>query len=94
MEQGVEQAQGKKGCCSQKGSKRNWRSKDGFDIRHEDTQFKVCSAHFLSCWLQLSDWMNLRRYFEFRTFNIVRIGIDYGNVGSWTKCIFYYAMAR
>jgi hypothetical protein len=39
----------------------------------------------LPCWfpvllwgLQLSDWMNLSRDFEFGTFNIVETAIDYG----------------
>ena len=38
--------------------------------------------------------MNLRRDFEFWTFNIVEIAIDYGDFGSWAKCIFSYAMAK
>ena len=46
------------------------------------------------CELQLSDWMNLRRVLELWTFNIVESAIDYGGFGSWTKCIFYYAMGR
>jgi hypothetical protein len=38
--------------------------------------------------------MDLRRDFELWTFNIVETAIDYGDFGSWTKCTFYYAMAR
>ena len=38
--------------------------------------------------------MNLRKYFVLCTFNIVETAIDYGDFGSWTKCIFYYAVAR
>ena len=41
--------------------------------------------------LQLSDWMNVGRDSELKTFNIAETAIDFG---SWTKCIFYYAMAR
>ena len=37
--------------------------------------------------------MDLRRNFELWTFNIVETGIDYGNFGSWTKCIFFLSMA-
>jgi hypothetical protein len=37
--------------------------------------------------LQLSDWMNLRRDLELRTFNIVETTIDYEDFESWTKCI-------
>ena len=38
--------------------------------------------------------MNLRRDVELWTFNIVETAIDYGDFGSWTKCTFYYAIAR
>jgi hypothetical protein len=41
--------------------------------------------------LQLSDWMILR---ELWTFNIVETAIDYGDFGSWTKCILHYGMFR
>jgi hypothetical protein len=44
--------------------------------------------------LQLNYWMNLRRDFELWTFISVETAIDYGEFGSWTQCIFYYAMAR
>jgi hypothetical protein len=36
--------------------------------------------------------MDLRRYFELWTFDIVEGAIDYGGFGSCTKCIFYYAV--
>ena len=36
--------------------------------------------------------MNLRSDFELWTFNIVETPIDYEDFGSWTKCIFHYAM--
>jgi hypothetical protein len=42
----------------------------------------------LSWGLQPSDCMNIRRDFEFWTFNIVETAIDYGEFGSWTKCTF------
>ena len=38
--------------------------------------------------------MNLRRDFELWTLNIVETAIDYGDVGSWTKCILNYVMVR
>ena len=38
--------------------------------------------------------MNLRRDFELCTFNNVEIALDYGDTGSWTKCILHYAMFR
>jgi hypothetical protein len=38
--------------------------------------------------------MNLSRDFDLWTFNIIVTAINYEDVGSWTKCIFYYAMAR
>jgi hypothetical protein len=44
----------------------------------------------LALGLQLSDWMNLRRDFEFWTFNVVETAIDYGDLGSWNKFTFFY----
>jgi hypothetical protein len=44
--------------------------------------------------LQLRDSMNFRRDLELSTFNIVETVIDYENFWSWSKCIFYYDMAR
>ena len=38
--------------------------------------------------------MNLRRDFELWTFNIIETAIDYGDFGSWTKCILHSAMFR
>ena len=38
--------------------------------------------------------MNLRRDIELWTFKIVETAIDYGDSGSWTKCISHYAMFR
>ena len=70
--------------------KREWRSENYFDIRHEDAEFGVCPAGFLSYFggLLISDWMDLRRDFEIWNFNIVETAMDYGDFGSWTKCIF------
>ena len=51
-------------------------------------------AQLLLWGLQLSDRMDLRRDFELWTLNIVETARDYGDVGSWTKCILNYAMAR
>ena len=57
--------------------KKEWRSEDHFDISHEDAEPDDCIVR-ISLWgLQLSDWMNLRRGLELRTFNIVEIAIDY-----------------
>jgi hypothetical protein len=50
-------------------------------------------AQIISC-LDLGITIEIRRDFEFWTFNIVETAIDYGDFGSWTKCTFYYAMAR
>jgi hypothetical protein len=48
-----------------------------------------------SIWeLQLIDWLNLRREFQLWTFNIVETAMDYGDFGSWTKCILHYAMFK
>jgi hypothetical protein len=44
--------------------------------------------------LQLSDWMDLIRDFELWTFNFVKTAVDYEAFQSWTKCTFYYAIAR
>ena len=38
--------------------------------------------------------MNVRRDFELWAFSIVETAIDYGDFGSWTKCILHYAMFR
>jgi hypothetical protein len=38
--------------------------------------------------------MNLRRDFELWTFNSVETDIDYGDFGSWTKCILHHGMFR
>jgi hypothetical protein len=38
--------------------------------------------------------MNLRRDFELWTFNIVETAVEYGDFGSWTKCILHYAMFK
>jgi hypothetical protein len=49
------------------------------------------SAQLVSCLglgLQLSDWMDLRRYFELWNFNIDEAAIDYEDFGTWTKCTF------
>jgi hypothetical protein len=38
--------------------------------------------------------MNLGKYFKLWTFNIVVTAIDKRDFRSYTKCTFYYAMAR
>jgi hypothetical protein len=42
--------------------------------------------------LQLSGQKNLRIDFKCWTSNIVETAVDYGDVGSWTTCVFYYTM--
>jgi hypothetical protein len=53
-------------------------------------------AQLVSCFAlgMLSDSMNLRRDFELWTFNIIDTTIDYGDFGSWAKCVLHYAMFR
>jgi len=75
-------------------TKRNWRSEDHFDIRYEDVWSLPSWFPVLSWELQLSDWIKLRRDFEFWTFNMFETDIDYGDSGSWIKCILHYAMFR
>jgi hypothetical protein len=60
-----------------------------------------CTVWSLPSWfpvllwvLQLSDWMNLKRDFEFWTLNSVETAIDYGDFRSWIKFIFYYVKFR
>jgi hypothetical protein len=38
--------------------------------------------------------MTLRRDLELWAFNVVETAIDYGDFGSWNKCVFHYAMFR
>ena len=45
-------------------------------------------------WLQLSDWMNLRRDLGLWTFNIAETTIDYQDFENWTKCILHYVMFK
>ena len=79
---------GKETCCSQQRWKRSWRSEDRFYITHTWS----CRVSSLISWcpvlipeLQVSDWMDLRRDFELRTFNIVDTAIKYGVFGSYTE---------
>ena len=74
--------------------KKEWRSEDHFDISHGDAESGDCIVRILLWGLQLSDWMNLRRGLELRTFNIVEIAIDYEDFKSWTKRILHYAMFK
>ena len=46
-------------------------------------------AQLVSC---LALGINLRRDLELWTFNIIETAIDYGDFGSWTKCILHYAL--
>ena len=64
-------------------------------------QMRRCKVWSLPNWfsvllwgIQLCDPMNLRRKFNFWTFNIFETAIDCGDFWNWTKCILHYALLR